>query len=97
VYLLTHVVFFRLKPECKDKAKHLVAKILDMKGKIPELREIQAGVDVVQSARSYDVGLIAQLDDLASMQSYQVHPVHQELLKFVGQVVESSVAVDFES
>jgi antibiotic biosynthesis monooxygenase (ABM) superfamily enzyme len=95
--LFTHVVFFRLKPECKDQAKHLVAKILDMKGQIPELREIQVGVDVVQSARSYDVGLIAQFDDLAGMQSYQVHPVHQELLKFVGEVVESSVAVDFES
>ncbi|GMA52215.1 stress responsive protein [Alicyclobacillus contaminans] len=93
--MFTHVVLFRLKPEAKTQASALVAQARAMKGRIPELEDIEVGVDVVHSARSYDIALIARLADKSALERYAVHPVHQELLQVLTPAVESSVAVDF--
>jgi hypothetical protein len=93
--MLTHIVLFRLKEEAKGQASQLVERLLGMKGKIPQLLDIEAGVDVVHSGRSYDVALITRFASLADMQAYQVHPVHQEVLQFVREVTSESVSVDF--
>ncbi len=95
--MLTHIVLFRMKQECKGQASQLVERLLGMKGKIPQLLDIEAGVDVVHSGRSYDVALITRFASLADMEAYQVNPVHQEVLQFVREVTSESVSVDFLS
>lgn len=67
-----------------------------MEGRVPSLRHIEAGVDVVRSARSYDVALVTRFDDLAGMEEYQVHPVHQEIAAFIREHATGIVAVDYE-
>ena len=93
--MLTHVVLFRVADlavasECRDR-------MLAMKGRIPPLLDIEVGVDIVRSERSFDLALITRHDDLDGMQAYQVHPVHQELLGWVKPRVKQAVAVDFVS
>ncbi len=93
--MLTHVVLFRfadlaVASECRDR-------MLAMKGRIPPLLDIEVGVDIVRSERSFDLALITRHDDLDGMQAYQVHPVHQELLGWVKPRVKQAVAVDFVS
>ncbi|WP_029420002.1 Dabb family protein [Alicyclobacillus macrosporangiidus] len=95
--MFTHIVFFKLKDPRPETAERLRQQILDMQGKIPELKSIEAGVDVLHEARSYDLALIARFDSLADMQAYQVHPVHQALLSELKKEVAGSAAVDFES
>lgn len=93
--MLTHVVLFcfpdlSVAAECRDR-------MLSMKGQIPALIDIEVGVDIVRSGRSYDLALITRHTDLAGMEAYQVHPVHQELLAWVKPRVTKVVAVDFVS
>ena len=93
--MLTHVVLFRfpdlsVAAECRDR-------MLAMKGRIPALLDIEVGVDIVRSDRSFDLALITRHEDLDGMQAYQVHPVHQELLAWVKPRVQQAVAVDFVS
>ena len=93
--MLTHVVLFRfadlaVAAECRDR-------MLAMKGRIPPLLDIEVGVDIVRSDRSFDLALITRHEDLDGMQAYQVHPVHQELLRWVKPRVKQAVAVDFVS
>jgi len=93
--MLTHVVLFRfadlaVASECRDR-------MLAMKGHIPPLLDIEVGVDIVRSDRSFDLALITRHADLEGMQAYQVHPVHQELLAWVKPRVKQAVAVDFVS
>ena len=93
--MLTHVVLFRfadlaVAAECRDR-------MLAMKGRIPPLLDIEVGVDIVRSERSFDLALITRHEDLDGMQAYQVHPVHQELLSWVKPRVKQAVAVDFVS
>lgn len=93
--MLTHVVLFQFhRVQDAEKTKEL---LLSLQGKIPELRGIEVGVDVLRSERSYDLALITRFDSLFDMHAYQVHPSHQEVLAFIKTVVKASVAVDYES
>lgn len=94
---LTHVVLFKLKdrsPEAVEKTAH-VLRSLD--GKIAALQGIEVGVNVVPSARAYDIALITRFASLADMELYQVHPIHQGVLAHMREVMEGAAAVDFES
>ena len=93
--MLSHIVLFRF--EDLELARQAATRLLAMKGRIPSLLDVEAGVDIVRSARSYELGLITRFDDVAGMDAYQVHPVHQEVVAFIKQHASGSVAVDFLS
>lgn len=96
--MITHIVFFRMKdtsPEGLAKAK---AVLMNMKGRIPFLKYIEVGQNVLESERNYDLALITRFDSLDDLNAYQVHPVHQEVIAYMSEARrEPSVAVDFES
>lgn len=93
---LTHIVLFKFKkptPAVLDKAATMLR---ELEGKIPVLRHIEVGLDVVHSGRSYDLGLITRFDRLADLKVYQEHPEHLEVLDYLRSVASASVSVDFE-
>lgn len=95
--MITHIVLFKLKdcsPRNIEKARDV---LLSMKGKIPQLRHLEVGIDVLHSERSYDLALVTKFDSLEELQAYQAHPVHVEVAKYMTSVRESAVAVDYES
>lgn len=94
--MLTHIVMFKLldrSPESVRKAREV---LMGMEGKIPLLKHIEVGIDVLHSERSFDLALVTKFDSLEAMQAYQVHPVHKEVQKYMHSVRETSVAVDYE-
>lgn len=95
--MITHVVLFKLKdrsPRSLEKAKDL---LVGMKGKIPQIRHLEVGTDVLHSERSYDLALITKFDSMDDLAAYQAHPVHVKVSEYIMSVKESSVVVDFES
>ena len=93
--MITHAVLFKLKdPSNIQKTREV---LLGMDGKIPQIRNLEVGVDVVRSQRSYDLALITRFDSMEDLQAYQVHPVHVEVLNYITSVRESVVAVDFQT
>ena len=95
VSMLTHVIIIKLKEEASDQAIDLRDSLLALQGQVPSLRQIEAGVDVLGQARSYDVVLIARFDDLDGLEAYQVHPAHQVVGDVIRDVAASIVAVDY--
>jgi hypothetical protein len=95
--MITHVVLFKLK----DRSSHSIKKardvLLGLKGKVPVLRYLEVGIDVLNSERSYDIALITKFDTMDDLQAYQVHPVHLEVAKYIMAERESAISVDFES
>lgn len=94
--MLRHIVFFKLAnptPEVLNETKDV---LLSMKGKIPELLDIEVGIDVIRSERSYDVALTTTFESLETMNAYQVHPIHVEVGRYIASVRQSAVAVDYE-
>ena len=93
--MIKHIVCFKLKEgEDVNKAKEV---LLSMKDNVPMLKEIQVGVDILHSERSYDLYLSVVVEDMKALEEYQNHPYHVEVVKtHMHKVRTASVAVDFE-
>ena len=94
--MITHVVFFKFKPETTSaEIQRLADGLGGLPQQIEEIREFRFGADVIRSERSYDFCLVSSFDDLDALQRYQVHPGHQEVVAHVKKISSSVVAVDF--
>ncbi|NDI34140.1 Dabb family protein [Chengkuizengella sediminis] len=94
--MIKHIVFFKLKDGNQQNITKTKDVLLSMEGKIPVVRHLEVGVDVIRSDRSYDLSLIVEVDSLEDLDLYQVHPVHKEIITYIAQVKESVVVVDYE-
>lgn len=96
--MITHIVFFKLNEPTDANVAEAKAVLLGMDGKIPQLRHLEVGADVVRSERSYDLALVTRFDSLDDLKAYQVHPHHAgTVVPYVRTVSKSIVAVDYES
>ena len=95
--MITHVVLFKLKDRSAKSIEKARDFLVGMKGKIPQLRHLEVGTDVLHSERSYDIALITKFDSLDDLAAYQKHPVHVKVSEYIMSAKESSIVVDFES
>lgn len=93
--MIKHVVCFKLKNrEDVDKAKEV---LLSMKGNVPQIIDMEVGVDFLHSERSYDLMLTVILKDKVDLKNYQNDPYHCSVVKtYMHSVREGSIAVDYE-
>jgi hypothetical protein len=95
--MITHVVLFRLKDRSPENIEDAQSRLRGLAGKVPSLRHLEVGRNVIHSERSYDLALIARFNDLEGLEAYQVHPEHVPIASHMRTISESIVAVDFES
>jgi hypothetical protein len=95
--MITHIVFFKLQDPSPANIATTKEKLLSMDGKVPLLRHLEVGVDVIRSERSYDIALLTRFDSLDDLQAYQVHPYHAgEVVPHMKSVCSAIAAVDYE-
>lgn len=92
--MVTHVVFFKFAETAE--AEHAKELLLAMRGRIPGLLDVEAGLDFTRSERSFDLALITRHESREALQVYQAHPVHQEVVAYIRPRAKASAAVDFE-
>lgn len=96
--MFTHIVFFKFTEPKLQHAEEGKKLLLAMEGKIPELKGLEVGVDLLHTGRSYDLALVTRFNSQEDMDKYQVHPYHvNEVLAKLKPMLEGSAAVDFES
>lgn len=95
--MVKHIVCFKLKdnsPGAKQKAADILGS---MRGKVPQIRDMEVGVDFLGSERSYDVILQVVVEDKAALEAYQNDAYHCSVVKpYMHEVRQASVAVDYE-
>ena len=64
---------------------------------MPGILQLDVGVATPGLDATSDVVLVSDFTDQAALDAYQVHPVHQEVKKFVVAVAESRQCVDYFS
>lgn len=95
--MIAHIVLFKLKEPTESNIAAVRDMLLSMNGKLPMLRHLEAGADVVRSERSYDVALYTKFDNLADLQAYQIHPYHADtVVPLMKASCSAIVAVDYE-
>jgi hypothetical protein len=96
--MITHIVLFKLEAPSSENLAATQAMLLSMDGEIPLLRHLETGIDVIRSARSYDIALVTKFDSLDDLQAYQIHPYHANIVvPHMKSVCSSIVAVDYEN
>ena len=94
--MLTHIVVWKYKdevsPETREEHR---AKLSNLKSVIAEVIDLKVGADVLHLARSYDTGLVATFKNLADLDAYTVHPIHQEVAAMGKEIAAHVTSVDF--
>lgn len=94
--MLKHIVCFKLKDNSTENCEKARDVLLSMKDNVELLRDIKVGIDILHSERSYDLILEVVLDDEETLEKYQQHPYHVQVVKkHMHAVRETSVAVDY--
>lgn len=93
--MVTHIVLFKF--ENSADAEQAVSLLLGMRGRVPSLLEVEAGLDLTRGARSFEVGLITRHRTRHDLVEYQNDPAHQEVAQFIRTHSSGAAAVDFET
>lgn len=95
--MIKHIVLFKLKDPTAEECQKAVDVLLGMRGKVPQIITIEAGVDFLRSERSYDVALEVTVKDREALDAYQKDEYHCSVVKPHMHAVRSgSVAIDYE-
>lgn len=95
--MITHVVLFKLKEPTPENVRFLAELLRGMKGQIPELLEIEVGIDELRTERSYDVALRTRHASFEDLDRYQAHPAHEKVKEGMLPLLARSYAVDYSS
>jgi hypothetical protein len=98
--MFNHIVLFKLRNFEDEAQKSLVRKqianaLLDLKGKIAELKQIEVGENFELNNTSFDISLITRFDSVEGFEIYRDHPEHQKVVQLVRANNVDRAAVDY--
>lgn len=94
--MIKHIVMWKFKENERENMLLFRERLLALKGKIPEIRAMEVGVNVNPSDRSYDAVLVSEFDSLDALRAYSENPLHVEVAEFCKTIRTGSVSVDYE-
>ncbi|SPF49963.1 Stress responsive alpha-beta barrel domain-containing protein [Candidatus Desulfosporosinus infrequens] len=95
--MIVNNLLLKLKERTNENIAKAEDVLLSMKGKIEVLRDLQVEVDIRHGGSSYDLMLITKFDSMEDLDAYLIHPVHVEVAKYIGSVLETGASVCYES
>ncbi len=94
--MIIHTVCFKLKDNCPEACEKAKEVLLSMKGRVPQIKDIEVGIDFLHSERSYDIILRVAVENEKELSDYQNDEYHCSVVKpYMHSVRTASVAVDF--
>ena len=93
--MLAHVVLFKFAKENRHLVPELNEMLKKLKKDIPFIRELETGINEIESERACDVYLRVMLDDLGALKKYAEHPDHLPVIAFVKKNCDFTKCVDY--
>lgn len=78
-----------------QNALKLKEKLETCRDIVPGILHLEVGVATPGLEATYDVVLVSDFADAAALAAYQVHPVHEEVKKFVAAVRDGRECLDY--
>ena len=99
--MLKHVVMWRLKESADGRTKAQNAihakEMLDLLPyKIKEIKNLEVGINMLNTPPSYDLVLIMDFANMLDLQAYQAHPEHVKVADYILKIRETRAVVDYE-
>jgi hypothetical protein len=99
--MIKHIVMWRVTNRenaaaREESCRAIKEKIDALRGRIPGMLRIEAGIDFNGSDTAMDVVLYSEFESRAALDGYQVHPAHQEMATFIAGLRSERRIVDYE-
>jgi hypothetical protein len=93
--MFIHMFAFRLKPGTTEPQQlRMIREIAELKNHIPLVLESYVGKNVSPRGQGFVIGGVMKFADQAALDSYNAHPVHQALLKWLLPLIDA-IEIDF--
>lgn len=98
--MLKHIVMWQLKDQAlgKSKAENMVLmkeKLMACANIVPGMIEFEVGLGGQGLEATYDVVLYSVFMDEKALQTYGVHPTHEAVKQFIGEVRSARQCIDY--
>ncbi len=95
--MIKHVLMIKLKNRTYEQMLSMKEMLLSMNEKVDVVKQVNVGIDFLNSPRSYDILLEVILDNKELLDDYQKDEYHHEVVKpYVVKNSESIITVDYE-
>ncbi len=99
--MIKHIVMWRLKEEAAgvsrtENAARIKTELEALVGRIPEILELEVGINLKEDPAAADVVLVSTFNSLETLAAYAAHPDHQKVVPFIKEVVSDRSVVDYE-
>ncbi|MFQ3579262.1 MAG: Dabb family protein [Bacteroidales bacterium] len=101
--MIKHIVIFKFKDQAEgNDAKNNIAlfreMLLQLPAKIECIKTLEIGQKQEKSPETNaDLVLTVEFEDWNGLETYTHHPAHVEVVIFAKKVIESRMAVDYET
>ena len=92
--MIKHIVCHKYTD--RSQAPIVAKKLRALVGQVPGLISMEAGADFMGSPRSFDLALVATLEDRAALDVYADHPAHVAVKEYLHPFLGKGISVDFE-
>lgn len=93
--MIRHVIMWKFRAGEAESMHKFLDGLKALDGVIPEIRRMEVGVNVLDK-NNCDACLIADFDDLASLERYKNDPRHVAVSELCKSIREARYAADFE-
>lgn len=95
--MIFHTVWFKLKEDISpEETQELQDSLRAMIPQIPQIIELECGVDFSGRSRGFEFGLVVKFASREDGQIYDKHPVHQQFIANCKYLWTDVQALDFE-
>lgn len=94
--MIKHIVMWKFKEGEQENMMIFRDRLLSLRGKIPEIRSMEVGINMNPSDRSFDAVLVSEFDSLEALRAYSTNPLHVEVSAFCKSIRTASHSVDYE-
>lgn len=97
--MIKHIVLWTLAntPNASKEQNAGIAKskLVALKETIPDIIDIEVGINVIGEGSTVDMCLYSVFQDEAALKRYQAHPEHQKVLPFIASVTSNRHVIDY--
>lgn len=93
--MIRHIVFTKFNDPDRN-VPEAMRLLRALPARIPEIRSLEVGRDVLKSERSWDMALTVTVDDLAALARYTEHEAHLLVRAYIKANRSASATVDYE-
>ncbi len=76
--------------------EEVIKRLNELPEKISLIRKYKAGVDIRKLSWSFDIVLEMDFENIADLDTYTIHPAHQEFIAFNKEYSVDKVSIDYE-